>query len=201
MCSDPSTVFRYLSHPARYPAGLSPFFPTSLRISLLRLSCCLSFPPGFAFSPPHSRDVRESSPFLRTCWESSSLQGDGIRCRSTHETGCSSSLQATSRLTRSRAQLLRLSSLSLFASTRWVSFPPFAPLVRSIGYVGFASCRVQHSSIRLLCARMNHPRICVWRNFHEMVAHGEIYLNLRIDKSIFVNGITMYIIWGDWFKV
>lgn len=121
MCSDPSTVFRCLSHPAHYPAPLSPFFPTSLCIFLLWPSCCLSFPPEFTFSPPHPLNVRESSPFLLTCWEFGSLQGDGIRCRSINEAGCSPSYQSTDPL-QSPADLVLL-SLSSFPHTGCRFFP------------------------------------------------------------------------------
>lgn len=95
------------------------------------MSRCLSFPPGFAFSPPHSLgDVKESS-FLLTCRESGSLQGDGIRCRFIHETGCSPSYQPTDPL-QSPAALVLLSLSPLpYAGYRFFS----SPLVRSIGYV------------------------------------------------------------------
>jgi len=149
---------------------------------------CLSFPPGFAFSSPHPLgDVKESS-FLLTCRESGSLQGDGIRCRFIHETGCSPSYQPTDPLQSPAALVL----LSLSASICWVSFLLFSP--RSIHRLRrFASCRARLSSIRLLCARTNLPPTYLrLRIYHEMVAHGEIYLFLKIDKNIFDNEIVIW---------
>lgn len=127
MCSDPSTVFRYLSL-ARYPAPLSPFFPTSLRISLLWPSYCLSFPP----SPHLTLSTLENRRSFFSPAESSAAS------RETAYGAVLSTRQAvhpaTSRLTRSRVQPIWFSSLSLFASTCWVSFLLFVPLVRSIGF-------------------------------------------------------------------
>lgn len=109
-CSDPSTVFRYLL----CPAPLFPFFPTSLRVFLRSAAASLShLDSPSPHLPSHSLgDVRESSPFLLTCRESGSLQGDGIRCRFIHETGCSPSYQPTDPLQSPAALVL----LSLFAS-------------------------------------------------------------------------------------
>lgn len=60
-CSDPSTVYRCLFFWACYPALRFPFFPTSLRVSLLQPA--LSHLP-FTFSPLHDD---ESSLCRRTC--------------------------------------------------------------------------------------------------------------------------------------
>lgn len=187
-CSDPSTVFRYLS----YPAPLLPFFPTSLRVSLRSAATSLSH----LDSPsPHltlSATLESRRPFF-------SPAENPVASRKTAYSAGLSTKQAvhpaTSRLTRSRVQPLWYSSLSSLPC--WVSVPPFA-LPSFDPSARFASCRARLSSIRLLCARTNLPPTYLrLRIYHEMVAHGDIYLFLKIDKNIFDNEI---VIWKEIFN-
>lgn len=156
MCSDPSTVFRCLFHPAHYPAPLSPFFPTSLCIFYDLAAASLSH----LNSPsPHLTllTLENRRPFFSPA-ESSAAS------RETAYGAVLSTRQAvhpaTSRLTRSRVQPIWFSSLSLhFHILGVVSSLRSACSIHRL--CCFASCRAQLSSIRLLCARTSHPHISV----------------------------------------
>lgn len=191
-CSDPSTVSRYLP----CPAPLFPFFPTSLRVFLRSAAASLSH----LDSPsPHLTSLLTLSATLESRRPFFSPAENPVASREMAYGAGLSTRQAvhpaTSRLIRSRVQPLWYSSLSprFHAGYRFFSsLPSFDPSAR------FAPCRARLSSIRLLCARTNlPPTYLLLRIYHEMVAHGEIYLFLKIDKNIFDNEI---VIWKEIFN-